>query len=420
MIKSREAAQFLRFKLKGWSSSYEETYSWPIQAWSSITLNEVDQWEGKDREWDPNTQSSVFVDPKIGEEYTSYWTFEAHFVSDFDVGEPHWSHEGTVSQAEVMDMLNDDGVQPWYLWGGYFRVPIVSDIITALSPVEIHVYDQYGRHVGPNASGGIDVEIPGAWYIGSDEGPKTILLSNSTLEYQYEVIGEEAGEYQLGIMKTMNVTDQNGEAVNFLMEVFHAPTTTSTGEVHAYQYDFEGLTDQINSLTDQGWTIEDALNIVIYELDTDNDGVPDVLDPYPMVNKAPTITTTQPEEGMTVSGTVTVEGTAMDPEGNQTLQQVEARFNTGDWRNTEGTSAWSYVWNTEEFANGPNTIEVRAWDGTHYSPSSSITLTVQNQTAVWTQWWFWTLLILAIGLAVTIYLMKAGMISLQFNRFKLR
>jgi hypothetical protein len=117
---------------------------------------------------------------------------------------------------------------------------------------------------------------------------------------------------------------------------------------------------------------------------------------------------------------VTIEGTAMDPDGNQTLQQVEARFNTGDWRNTEGTSGWSYVWNTAEFANGLHTIEVRAWDGTHYSPSKSITLTVQNQVAIWTQWWFWILLILAIGVAVTLYLMKTGMISLQFNRFKLR
>jgi hypothetical protein len=139
-----------------------------------------------------------------------------------------------------------------------------------------------------------------------------------------------------------------------------------------------------------------------------------------MDNKAPTITTTQPAEGATVSGMVTIEGTAMDPDGNQTLHQVEARFNTGDWRNTDGTSAWSYVWNTAEFANGPHTIEVRAWDGTHYSPSKSITLTVQNQVAIWAQWWFWTILILAIGVVVTLYLMKTGMISLQFNRFKLR
>jgi hypothetical protein len=262
--------------------------------------------------------------------------------------------------------------------------------------------------VGLNASGGIDVDIPGAWYSGYDVGPKTIILSDSTLEYRYEVIGEEAGEYKLGIMKSMSVTDENGEAVNFLMDVFHAPTKTSTGEVHSYQYDFEGLTDQINSLTDEGWTIEDALNLIIYEVDTDDDGVPDVLDAYPMVNKAPTITTTHPEEGTMVSGVVTVEGTAMDPDGNQTLQRVETRFNAGNWMNATGTSAWSFDWNTDELADGLSTIEVRAWDGTHYSPSSSITLTLQNQTAIWMQWWFWTILILAIGSAVMIYFMKTG------------
>jgi len=32
------------------------------------------------------------------------------------------------------------------------------------SPAEVHIYDQQGRHVGPNKQGGIDTEIPGSAY----------------------------------------------------------------------------------------------------------------------------------------------------------------------------------------------------------------------------------------------------------------
>ncbi|MCW3988302.1 MAG: hypothetical protein NWE87_08330, partial [Candidatus Bathyarchaeota archaeon] len=51
--------------------------------------------------------------------------------------------------------------------------------------------------------------------------------------------------------------------------------------------------------------------------------------------------------------------------------------------------------------------------------SSSVSFQVKQEGFL-TQWWFWTLLILAIGSAVMVYLLKTGKTSLQFKRIKIR
>lgn len=94
------------------------------------------------------------------------------------------------------------------------------------------------------------------------------------------------------------------------------------------------------------------------------------------VNLPPEVQTTAPGDGSTVTGLVTIEGTAVDPDGS--VEEVEIRFNDGDWSPVTGTDSWSYEWDTLLELNGPHLVEVRAFDGLEHSEIASLQLIVDN------------------------------------------
>lgn len=60
--------------------------------------------------------------------------------------------------------------------GGHCPGQGTATSITAQSPVDLHLYDALNRHVGPNDTGGIDLEIPGASYAVASGGAKQITI----------------------------------------------------------------------------------------------------------------------------------------------------------------------------------------------------------------------------------------------------
>jgi len=93
-------------------------------------------------------------------------------------------------------------------------------------------------------------------------------------------------------------------------------------------------------------------------------------------NQPPTVAITSPANGTTVSGTVSISGTANDTDGD--VQSAQVKIGTGSWTNATGTTSWSYDWDTTNVANGSHTIYARSYDGTNYSNISSVTVTVNN------------------------------------------
>ena len=75
--------------------------------------------------------------------------------------------------------------------------------ILVASPVEVHVYDRQGRHVGPDGQGGIDTEIPGSAYWTpivagepqSDARRVSIPAGDLSHGYRVELIGTGGGEF---------------------------------------------------------------------------------------------------------------------------------------------------------------------------------------------------------------------------------
>ncbi|UCF07448.1 MAG: hypothetical protein JSW28_07285, partial [Thermoplasmata archaeon] len=81
--------------------------------------------------------------------------------------------------------------------------------------------------------------------------------------------------------------------------------------------------------------------------------------------------------GGTVSGTVLISGTASDIDGDSTLSHVQVRIDE-DWEYADGTTDWSYRWDTTSLDDGNYTISARAHDGTEFSMVKSVEVFVDN------------------------------------------
>ena len=93
-------------------------------------------------------------------------------------------------------------------------------------------------------------------------------------------------------------------------------------------------------------------------------------------NKPPTVKITYPEYGKRVTGEVTIQGIASDPDGE--VLKVEVSVDGGKWMEAEGTNSWSIDYN---FSNreGIHEIRARSFDGELYSEEDSVIVIVNDK-----------------------------------------
>jgi hypothetical protein len=91
---------------------------------------------------------------------------------------------------------------------------------------------------------------------------------------------------------------------------------------------------------------------------------------------APSLSITAPASGATLSGSVTVSGSASDP---VTLNSVQVSVDGGAFSSASGTSNWSFALNTSSLSNGPHSLTAKASDAAGISSSTSpLAFTVSN------------------------------------------
>jgi len=95
-------------------------------------------------------------------------------------------------------------------------------------------------------------------------------------------------------------------------------------------------------------------------------------------NQQPIVDIISPEEKAMVSGTISINGIASDPNGNNTLESVEVKIDDGSWNTADGTTSWNYSWDTTLFDYGFHTIYARSFDGEVYSDECSVNVNVTN------------------------------------------
>jgi len=112
------------------------------------------------------------------------------------------------------------------------------------------------------------------------------------------------------------------------------------------------------------------------------------------INKKPIVEIIFPNDGDKVTKIVTISGKATDPDGDQTIKQVEILIND-TWIIVEGTNVWSYTWTLYDLNDSYYIINIRAWDGAVYSDIKSITLEVFNPEIVESDEHKWAVFIFA-------------------------
>ncbi len=115
-----------------------------------------------------------------------------------------------------------------------------------------------------------------------------------------------------------------------------------------------------------------------------------------------------------VSGTITITGSAFDPDG--TVERIELHISGDTLAELPGSESWSYVWNTTTVSDGDYTITARAFDGKIYSRWVGETITVDNippsEEDSSGQSWLWAGIVLvavAIAIAVALVVLVLGM-----------
>jgi hypothetical protein len=84
-----------------------------------------------------------------------------------------------------------------------------------------------------------------------------------------------------------------------------------------------------------------------------------------------------PSDEAEVRGLIRITGTATDIDN--TLQDIEIKFEDDSWQKAKGRTYWYFDWNTENYPDGSEvTISVRAFDGDVYSEEVEIEVIVDN------------------------------------------
>lgn len=93
-------------------------------------------------------------------------------------------------------------------------------------------------------------------------------------------------------------------------------------------------------------------------------------------NIMPTVEIVSPDEGETVSGAITIQGTADDKDG--WIEFVEVRIDDGDWENAIGNTSWTFEWNTTQYSDGDHVIYARSNDNENYSEVYMVNVIIDN------------------------------------------
>jgi hypothetical protein len=116
--------------------------------------------------------------------------------------------------------------EDWRIFDAIWN-PVRTVDVYVFSPVDLHMYDSLGRHVGSNyVTGGTDSEIPGSYYSGPNAEPQRITITNPTDdEFTIMLLGTTQGTYQMKIEGHISGTLVHSEVID---------GNTDTGEIHNF------------------------------------------------------------------------------------------------------------------------------------------------------------------------------------------
>jgi len=163
-----------------------------------------------------------------------------------------------------------------------------------------------------------------------------------------------------------NISDENVEKVEISINNGSWMVVSGTDD-WTYEWDTITVENGNSSLRFRAYCRKVYSEIAFLYLDVRN----------PEDNVMPDITITEPADGSTLSGKISIKGIASDEDG--IVEMVELAISGGSWLPANGTETWEFEWDTKSLDNGEYIIKARSYDGNNYSEEISITVMVANK-----------------------------------------
>jgi thermitase len=169
-----------------------------------------------------------------------------------------------------------------------------------------------------------------------------------------------AGATVSGTVAVQGTATDNVGVTKIEFYVDGALSTSTTTSPFSFSWDTAGVTNASHTLSVKAY---DAAG---------NVGTASVT--VTLSNTAPTVSISSPSYGTTVSGTVSVQGSASDSTG---LSKIEFYVN-GTLNATAASSPFSFSWNTTSQTTGSDTVSVKAYDTLGNTSTASVAVGVNN------------------------------------------
>jgi len=218
------------------------------------------------------------------------------------------------------------------------------------------VWDEHGTHNTSNL-----------WLFTTKDAPPPPENEFPTISLNSPVDGSTVSG-TVTISGTASDSDGTVESVKVQIDAgtWHMATGTTSW---TYNWDTTSVSDGNHTIS--AWVLDDDDCSTFVSITVTVNNTP--------ANQPPTVTITAPTDGTRLKGRFTIRGTASDPDGDDTLVRVELKIGQDSWIVVNGTTSWTYTWDTAMVDNGDYDIQVRAYDGHDYSDIASITVTVDNE-----------------------------------------
>jgi len=182
-----------------------------------------------------------------------------------------------------------------------------------------------------------------------------------------EITYPDEGDTVSGVI-TINGTanDPDGDVEFVEVKIDNDSWESASGTTNwSYEWDTTIVPDGQHAIYARSYDGEDYSNITMVNVIVDNE-----------INQKPIVEIIYPVEGDNISGEITINGTADDPDGS--VEFVEVKIDNESWEISSGTTNWSYEWDTITVINGEHTINARSFDGVNYSTIDMVNVTVNN------------------------------------------
>lgn len=148
----------------------------------------------------------------------------------------------------------------------------ITDIISDC-PVDLHVYDPLGHHIGLNESGAIEREIPNSTYL-KENGTTTISFPSENDKYILIVHGLDEGKYNVSISNPVLIQNGTNHIITYI-DIILQNITTDESDNDYFDIDIQPLAEEIESKINNNIELNDAVNETINNLDFNRNNIPD-------------------------------------------------------------------------------------------------------------------------------------------------